>query len=177
VGPSNSTCPTDDFVAFSNIMMSPPGATDTLGVANAMESKLFVPSRRPDPVDKHVGRRLKVRRQELGITQSGLAKQLNLSFQQVQKYEKGTTRVSASRLQQLCQILDVQVPFFFEGGPQRRQKVRKAGEDSSATAIFKFVASPDGLALLKAFTSIDDKKIRRLLVRLVEAVGQPLDSK
>jgi transcriptional regulator with XRE-family HTH domain len=136
-----------------------------------------VSSRLPDAVDKHVGRRLKMRRQMLGISQGELGKKLNLSFQQVQKYEKGTTRVGASRLQQLCKILDVQVSYFFDGGPRPPRRGRKAREDSSTKAIMEFVASTEGHALLRAFTGISDKTLRRIIVRFVEAASQRLDSK
>jgi transcriptional regulator with XRE-family HTH domain len=134
-------------------------------------------SRLPDSVDKHVGRRLKMRRQILGISQGELGKKLNLSFQQVQKYEKGTTRVGASRLQQLCKILDVQVSYFFDGGPRPPRRGRKARQDSFTADILDLVASTDGHALVRAFARISNKTLRRSIVRFVEAVGQRLDSK
>jgi transcriptional regulator with XRE-family HTH domain len=134
-------------------------------------------SKHPDPVDKYVGSRLKMRRRKLGISQGALAKKLNLSFQQIQKYEKGSNRLGASRLQQLCQILDVEISYFFDGGPRPSRQVRKGREDSSAAKIIDFVKSGDGHALLRAFTRINDRTIRRSIVRFVEAVGQTLDSK
>ena len=129
-------------------------------------------SRHPDPVDRHVGNRGKIRRRMLGISQGELAKKLNLSFQQVQKYEKGTTRLGASRLQQLCRILDVDIAYFLDWGARTTRQVRKGKEDRSAAAIMDFVASPDGHALLRAFTRIGDKTIRRSVVHFVEAIGQ-----
>jgi transcriptional regulator with XRE-family HTH domain len=71
----------------------------------------------PNPIDKHVGSRLRMRRMMLGMSQEKLGEAFGLTFQQVQKYEKGMNRISASRLQQAAQILDVSVPFFFEGAP------------------------------------------------------------
>jgi transcriptional regulator with XRE-family HTH domain len=133
--------------------------------------------RHPDPVDKHVGSRVKMRRQKLGISQGGLAKKLNLSFQQIQKYEKGTTRLGASRLQQLCKILDVPISYFFEGGQRLARPLRKGRVDRATSEIMDFVASGHGRALLKAFTSISDKTVRHSILRFVEAVGQTLDLK
>jgi transcriptional regulator with XRE-family HTH domain len=114
-------------------------------------------------VDKHVGSRARMRRMMLGMSQEKLGDALGLTFQQVQKYEKGTNRISASRLQQLCQILQVPVPFFFEGAPGG-----VAGFDESPSYVYEFLASSDGLVLAKAFTRIGDPKLRRLIVRLVE---------
>ena len=71
----------------------------------------------PNPIDKHVGSRVRMRRMMLNMSQSGLGDALGITFQQVQKYEKGTNRISASRLQQVCHILQVPIPFFFEGAP------------------------------------------------------------
>jgi transcriptional regulator with XRE-family HTH domain len=129
-------------------------------------------TKHPDPIDLHVGGRVRMRRLKLGITQERLADQLGLTFQQVQKYEKGTNRISASRLQQLCQILGVPIPFFFEGAPGSAGQVRKENETLSPTVVTDFLASPDGHALLKAFTKINKKTIRRSIVQLVEAVAQ-----
>ena len=71
----------------------------------------------PNPIDKHVGSRVRMRRMMLGMSQEKLGDALALTFQQVQKYEKGTNRIGASRLQQISQILQVPVAFFFEGAP------------------------------------------------------------
>jgi transcriptional regulator with XRE-family HTH domain len=103
-----------------------------------------------DPgVDKHVGYRLRMRRKMLGLTQKALAHALALTFQQVQKYENGKNRISASRLQQLSQILKVPVAFFFEGAPG-------GAEAAAATPshVNQFLASSNGLALAKAFMRI-----------------------
>src|SRR5580704_14977680 len=75
-------------------------------------------TKHPHPTDKHVGNRVRMRRLMLGMSQEKLADQLGLTFQQVQKYEKGTNRISASRLQEISHVLEVPVPFFFEGAPQ-----------------------------------------------------------
>jgi transcriptional regulator with XRE-family HTH domain len=79
-----------------------------------------MPMNAPNPIDKHVGSRLRMRRLMLDMSQTDIADALGLTFQQVQKYEKGSNRISASRLQQLSQILQVPVPFFFEARRPRR---------------------------------------------------------
>jgi transcriptional regulator with XRE-family HTH domain len=114
-------------------------------------------------VDQHVGSRVRMRRMMLGMSQEKLGDALGLTFQQVQKYEKGTNRISASRLQHLSQILQVTVPFFFEGAPGTA-----AGLDEPPSYVNEFLTSSDGLVLAKAFTRIEDAKLRRLIVRLVE---------
>jgi transcriptional regulator with XRE-family HTH domain len=114
-------------------------------------------------VDKHVGSRARMRRMMLGMSQEKLGDALGLTFQQVQKYEKGMNRISASRLQHMSQILQVPVPFFFEGAPGGA-----AGLNESPSYVNEFLATSDGLVLAKAFTRIGDPKLRRLIVRLVE---------
>ena|SRR6478672_10438479 len=122
----------------------------------------------PDPMDKHVGRRLRMRRMMLGMSQEKLADGLGMSFQQVQKYEKGANRISASRLQQTAQILQVPVSFFFEGIP-----AATSGQQSSPSPeyVSAFLGTADGLALVKAFTAIEDAKLRRSIVLLVKAIA------
>jgi transcriptional regulator with XRE-family HTH domain len=106
----------------------------------------------------------------LGMSQGALADQLRLTFQQVQKYEKGTNRISASRLQEMCHILQVSVPFFFDGAPRIAGRVGKSAEDPSPTYVSDFLANADGLKLVRAFTQIGDGKLRRSFVRLVEQI-------
>jgi transcriptional regulator with XRE-family HTH domain len=114
-------------------------------------------------VDKHVGIRVRMRRMMLGISQEKLGDALGLTFQQVQKYEKGMNRISASRLQHMSQILQVPVPFFFEGAPGAA-----VGMPESLSYVKDFLVTSDGLALVKAFMRIEDAKLRRLIVRVVE---------
>src|SRR5271169_6620875 len=125
-------------------------------------------NRGPNPIDKHVSVRLRMRRLMLDMSQSYIADALGLTFQQVQKYEKGSNRISASRLQHLSQILQVPVSFFFEGAPAVFG-VRSAatGDAPSPSYVTDFLATSDGLALLKAFTCIEDPQLRRSIVRLV----------
>jgi transcriptional regulator with XRE-family HTH domain len=122
----------------------------------------------PNPIDKHVGSRLRMRRKMLGMSQEKLGEALKITFQQVQKYEKGTNRISASRL---SHILQVPVPFFFEGAPHQPGQPRGAGGPASPAYVSEFLSSTDGLALVKAFTKIKEAKLRRRVVQLVEEIA------
>jgi len=127
----------------------------------------------PNPIDKHVGSRVRMRRMMLGMSQEKLGNALGLTFQQVQKYEKGTNRIGASRLQQIAHILQVPVSFFFEGAPAVTTGTRSEGmgEAPSPAYVSDFLATSDGLALTKAFTRISDSKLRRRIVDLVEQIA------
>ena len=103
----------------------------------------------PNPVDKYVGSRVRMRRIMLGISQEKLGEALGLTFQQVQKYEKGTNRVGASRLQQISEILQVPVSFLFEGGPSGASSAGGFTEGSSPTYVSDFLATSEGLALTR----------------------------
>src|SRR3984957_1652774 len=126
----------------------------------------------PNPTDKYVGSRVRMRRMMLGMSQEKLADALGLTFQQIQKYEKGTNRISASRLQAISQILDAPVHFFFDGAPQSGTGPpggAEFGEAPSPAYVTDFLTTSDGLALVKAFVRIKDAGLRRSIVRMVEA--------
>ena len=126
-----------------------------------------------NPTDKHVGSRLRMRRLMLDMSQTDIANALGVTFQQVQKYEKGTNRISASRLQHLSQILQVPVPFFFENGPAGSgipQAATGTADAPSPAYVTDFLATSDGLSLVKAFMCIEDAKLRRAIVQLVEEI-------
>jgi transcriptional regulator with XRE-family HTH domain len=125
----------------------------------------------PNPVDKYVGSRVRMRRIMLGMSQEKLGEALGLTFQQVQKYEKGANRVGASRLQQISEILQVPVSFLFDGGPTGGTNNGSFSEGSSPTYVSDFLATSEGLALTRAFTRIPDAKLRRSIVELVEQVA------
>jgi transcriptional regulator with XRE-family HTH domain len=133
----------------------------------------MIAKKAPNPVDKHVGSRVRMRRMMLGMSQEKLGNALGLTFQQVQKYEKGTNRIGASRLQQISNTLQVPVSFFFEGAPnvQVGTRVEGMGEAPSPAYISDFLATSDGLALTKAFMRIPDSKLRRRIVDLVEQIA------
>jgi transcriptional regulator with XRE-family HTH domain len=122
----------------------------------------------PNPIDTHVGSQLRMRRIMLGLSQEKLATAFGLTFQQVQKYEKGVNRMGASRLQQAAHILDVSVPFFFEGAPGGY----KLSEDApSPSYVTEFVSSEDGLRLIKAFMRIARPAVRHRIVNLVHEIA------
>jgi len=125
----------------------------------------------PNPVDKYVGSRVRMRRIMLGMSQEKLGEALSLTFQQVQKYEKGTNRVGASRLQQISEILQVPVSFLFDGGPSGVKTSDGFGEGASPAYVSDFLATAEGLALTRAFTRIADAKLRRSIVELVEQIA------
>jgi transcriptional regulator with XRE-family HTH domain len=125
----------------------------------------------PNPTDRHVGARVRMRRMMLGMSQEKLGDALGLTFQQVQKYEKGANRIGASRLQQIAHILQVPVAFFFEGAPHV-PGFQPGGfaEAPSPAYVSDFLATSEGLALTKAFMRIKDSKLRRRIVDLVEQI-------
>jgi transcriptional regulator with XRE-family HTH domain len=125
----------------------------------------------PNPVDKYVGSRVRMRRIMLGMSQEKLGEALGLTFQQVQKYEKGTNRVGASRIQQISEILQVPVSFLFEGGPSGMANADGVREGPSPSYVSDFLATSEGLTLTRAFTRIADAKLRRSIVELVEQIA------
>ncbi|HEU5017401.1 MAG TPA: helix-turn-helix transcriptional regulator [Pseudolabrys sp.] len=126
----------------------------------------------PNPIDKHVGSRVRMRRMMLNMSQEKLGDSLGLTFQQVQKYEKGTNRIGASRLQQIAHILQVPVSFFFEGAPHLPGgHAGGMNEAPSPAYVSDFLATSDGLSLTKAFMRIKSGKLRRRIVDLVEQIA------
>jgi transcriptional regulator with XRE-family HTH domain len=125
----------------------------------------------PNPIDKHVGSRVRMRRMMIGMSQEKLGEKLGITFQQIQKYEKGTNRVGASRLQQIATSLSVPPSFFFEGAPiPDATETSGFSVPSSPAYVSDFLATSDGLALTKAFMKIKDAKVRRRIVDLVESM-------
>jgi transcriptional regulator with XRE-family HTH domain len=121
----------------------------------------------PNPTDVHVGGRVRMRRLMLGMSQSKLAEALGITFQQVQKNEKGTNRIGPSRLQQISEILGVSVPFFFEGLPGH-----SSGDPRGPSADFtQQLVSAGGLDLAKGFQRIRNTATRRSIVALVEEMA------
>lgn len=126
----------------------------------------------PNPVDVHVGQRIRMRRLMVGVTQTQLADELGLTFQQVQKYEKGTNRVSASKLYAICKVLSVPPEYFFEGLPKIGEPSRKQQKVSDEAHI---LSTADGIELMRSFKKIDQKPIRRHIVGLVKSLAAELD--
>ena len=129
--------------------------------------------RNPNPIDVHVGNRVRMRRMLIGLSQEKLGEKLELTFQQVQKYEKGSNRVSASRLYQMAQILDVPVQFFFEDMPADIEMPTAGGfvEPGKQESIFGFINSSEGLQLNRAFSEIDSPDVRRRVVDLIKTLA------
>src|SRR5512142_1457282 len=127
----------------------------------------------PNPIDKHVGSRVRMRRMMLSMSQEKLGDALGLTFQQVQKYEKGTNRIGASRLQQISRILGMPVEFFFEGAPTGEQEPVAVGFNDVADTpyVADFLSTNEGVQLNRAFLRIKDPKMRRRVVDLVNAIA------
>jgi len=125
----------------------------------------------PNPVDVHVGSRVRLRRMMLGMSQEKLGEVLGITFQQIQKYEKGTNRIGASRLQHIARLLAVPVSFFFEDAPGGAQPQEGFAEESHSFVV-DFLATNEGLALNRAFLQIRDARVRRKLIELTQALAE-----
>ena len=129
-----------------------------------------MPKKATNPIDRHVGSRVRMQRMMLGMSQEKLAEGIGLTFQQVQKYEKGTNRISASRLQHIAHILGVSVTYFFDGAPGLPGAPNGTSTAPSPAYVTDFLATSNGLALTRAFMRIEDVTLRRSIVRLVEEI-------
>lgn len=141
------------------------GAIQLLGYFTMMAKKA------PNPTDKHVGARVRMRRMQLGMSQSKLGDALELTFQQIQKYEKGANRIGASRLQQISNVLQVTPAFFFEGQADHRVASLGGVATASSSVVSEVLATKDGLHLVMAFHSIADTKLRHRIVALVQQIS------
>jgi transcriptional regulator with XRE-family HTH domain len=124
--------------------------------------------------DKRVGKRIRMRRLMLGMSQSQLASAIGVTFQQVQKYEAGINRVSASRLQQMAKVLKVEVAFFFQGLPAPRGTASQKTANMTAT-VDDLLSTANGLLLVKAFMNVKSRRLRALIVDLITAVANASD--
>lgn len=151
--------------------------------ANASDKGPAKPSapprgRKPNPMDAHVGTRVKLRRTMMGMSQEKLGQALGVTFQQVQKYEKGTNRIGAGRMQQISDTLKVPIGYFFEDAPLPQGGGESGGAatglaDTTAQAPFEadFLASPEGIQLNRAFVRIRNPDVRRQIVALVRTIA------
>jgi transcriptional regulator with XRE-family HTH domain len=130
--------------------------------------------RNANPIDVHVGNRVRMRRMLIGMSQEKLGDQLGLTFQQVQKYEKGSNRVSASRLFQMAQILGVTVQFFYDDMPGSVSGQASTGfaENKNGELIMDLISSSEGLQLNQAFIDIENPDVRRRIIDLVKVLGR-----
>jgi transcriptional regulator with XRE-family HTH domain len=125
----------------------------------------------PDPIDQHVGSRVKMRRVLVGLSQEKLGDALGITFQQIQKYEKGTNRIGASRLQQAAKVLGVSVNFFFEGGPAQMAMSAGFADQAEDTYVADFATTSEGNQLITAFLKIKEPKLRKKVLDLVIAMA------
>ena len=131
-------------------------------------------TRRPNPIDAHVGSRVRMRRMLLSMSQEKLGGYLGLTFQQVQKYEKGVNRIGASRLYDMAKALGVPVQFFYEDAPGKDSatgSVTGFSETPDENYVVEFLASREGLELNKAFVKITDPRLRRTVIDLIRSLS------
>ena len=127
--------------------------------------------RSPNPVDVHVGERIRRRRRALGISQDKLADSLGLTFQQVQKYERGANRVSASKLYQIARALQASIPYFFDGLPDPA-RAGGVGEDESATFVHELPLTREERDFAACLSRIEDRRVRKRLVELARVLAE-----
>lgn len=127
----------------------------------------------PNPIDVHVGSRLRMRRMLVGMSQEKLGESLEVTFQQVQKYERGANRISASRLFDISHILDVPVQYFFDDiKPARRRKKSQRRKHVDTAQVVNFLSTSDGALLIRTFSEIDNAQIRRNIIDLVKSISE-----
>lgn len=131
----------------------------------------------PDPIDRHVGSRVRMQRVLMKMSQEKLGDALGLTFQQVQKYEKGLNRIGASRLQQISKTLNVPPSFFFEGAPTSAAPpaAESADDDGSSQGVVDFLSTAEGLHLNRSFARIRNAKVRKRIIELVAALAEMMD--
>jgi len=129
--------------------------------------------RKPNAVDAHVGQRIRQRREWQNMSQTTLGEAIGVTFQQVQKYEKGVNRVGAGRLQQISKALKVEPSYFFEDTLNKiRSEERSASNQINIPPeVVEFVVSKEGIELIRAFSRVGDYRVRRRIVMLVKSLG------
>lgn len=136
--------------------------------------------RKPNPIDIHVGSRLRLRRTMMGMSQEKLGKQLGITFQQIQKYEKGTNRIGASRLHEIASIFRTPISYFYEDAPNINKNPGEGQEAgfsdvASSDYVVDFLSSSEGLQLNRAFIKIENPKIRKKIIDLVKELSNSED--
>jgi len=132
---------------------------------------MAAPKKTPDPTDVHVGSRVKLRRTMEGMSQEKLGEALGVTFQQVQKYEKGTNRIGASRMQQIAEALKVEPSFFFEDLPSTASGATGLSEANTTSYVVDFLSSNEGIQLNRAFVRITNPAIRRKVIDMVRTLA------
>ncbi len=130
-----------------------------------------VPKKQANPIDAQVGTRVRLRRMLIGMSQEKLGELLGLTFQQVQKYEKGVNRIGAGRLYQVAQILGVPIGYFYEDVIEHAPRLSEMSEEPAAPPVMEFLASGEGLQLSLAFMRIRDPRVRKRVVDLVKSLA------
>jgi transcriptional regulator with XRE-family HTH domain len=130
----------------------------------------------PNPIDCYVGSRIRAKRNDAGLSQEALAAQLGLTFQQIQKYEKGANRVSASRLQLIATLLKTPISYFFDGASTESVALADAIPMEQTAEVSQFMTTSDGVRLVKALLGIANSKTRRRVIDLVEALADQSES-
>ena len=133
-----------------------------------MTKMTTISAKRPNSTDVYVGGKVRMRRKMLGLSQEKLGEQLGITFQQVQKYEKGANRIGASRLQAISQILEMPISYFF---PQETAAAGGMGENAQSDYVSDFMMSSEGIELNRAFAQIKDPKLRRKVIDLVRTMA------
>ncbi len=131
----------------------------------------------PNAIDSHVGSRVRMRRQLLGMSQEKLADRIGVTFQQVQKYEKGMKRIGASRLQRIAEVLSASPSFFFQQDDSEPLTLAGLEISRDADPVAEFLRSKEGLALNQAFVKITDAQLREKIVALVKAMAQAQENR
>jgi transcriptional regulator with XRE-family HTH domain len=127
--------------------------------------------RSPNPIDLHVGGRIRMRRKVLGVSQERLAEALGLTFQQVQKYERGANRVSASKLYEIARFLSAPIAYFFEGLADPTTASDSDTDEGPEQFVHDFLMTPEGLELAATFPKVRKGKIRRRVLELVRTLA------
>jgi len=135
--------------------------------------KLEEPERGPNPVDRHVGLRIRMRRKELGISQERLAESIGLTFQQVQKYERAANRVSASKLWEMSRALSTSIGYFYDG---LGEGVEPPGSNLPREAMQDFLMTPEGIELAAVFPKVPRGRLRRKILDLIRAMAEEPDA-
>ena len=135
-----------------------------------------VPKKQANPIDVHVGNRMRLRRMLIGLSQERMGEMLGLTFQQVQKYEKGVNRIGAGRLYQIADILSVPVSYFYEGFAGEGEKANVANDDTATRPVMEFLSSGEGLQLTLAFMRIKDGKVRKRVIDLIKSLAEGVEA-
>lgn len=128
-------------------------------------------------MDVHVGSRVKLRRMIMGLSQEALGRSLGLTFQQIQKYEKGVNRIGASRMFEISQLLDVPVQFFYDEFGEAIHARHGFAEEGSSVSVMDLVNSPEGVQLCRYYASIRDPQVKRRVLELVRSIAEAEESK